>query len=314
MAQWVIPDKPHTPLDEARRALDQIESRLAALKGSGQEAIDLLRLFDRAAEVLDRAEVAGADVRAERGRLESAWQIVQRRASTFLQEVGPALKAERESRTGEALRPWWYLDRIHAHQQRRRLLRACLVGLGALVALGAGWVAYERFLAPPPEVRLALRHIDEGERLADAGHWDAALEAFEAAAALTPDDPTVWIWIGVLRTELGDTAGAGQAFARAERGTLPRREAIFERGSIFLRLGDLEAAQRDAQSLVQLWPEWGYGYYLRASVGAALGDMESALVDYQRAAELAQAADDPQLEALARAQIAFLLQQVGQQE
>ena len=67
-------------------------------------------------------------------------------------------------------------------------------------------------------------------------------------------------------------------------------------------------ARADAERVVRLAPDWGYGFYLRASVELAEGDPEAALIDYQRAADLAQAADDPQLEAMARAQIALILQ------
>ena len=308
MAQWVIPPRPHTRLDEVRDALDEIEARLPSLRGAGPAAVDLLVLFDRVAETLDRLEEAGADVRAERGRLDAAWRALQGRARIFLKEAGPRLQEQRRRMEGADLRPWWFLDRFYAEQQRRGLLRKGLFGLVGVLVLALAWLGYERFLAPPPEVRQALYHADQGQGWVEQGDLERALAEFETAAALTPDDVEMWLWVGVLRQRLGDPEGAEEAFRRAREQGLEEWEFRFQRGTLLLQIGDLAAAMDDAESAVELAPEWGYGYYLRASVRAMKGEIEAALADYQRAASLAHAAQDDQLEAMARAQIAFLLQ------
>ncbi len=311
MARWVIPDRPHSPLGEVRQALDRIEAHLADLRGSEREAVHLLHLLDEVAAALDRLEAAGADVRAERGRLEAAWAVLRRRARPFLKRAGPALRAERERRGEEGLRPWWYLDQLYARSQRRALARWAGVALIALMALGAAWIAYERFLAPPPQVRQALRHADQGRTWVEAGDLERALSEFEAAAALTPDDPETWLWVGVLRQRLGDGQGAEEAYRRAMSAGLDGKGFLFQRGMLLLELGDAASARADAEEAVRLAPEWGYGFYLRGSVELVEGDVPAALADYQRAADLAHAAGDAQLEAMARAQIALILQAPG---
>jgi len=308
MARWVIRPKPHSRLDEAREALDQIEARLPSLRGTGGEAVQLLALLDRVAETLDRLEVAGADVRAERGRLDSAWQALQRHARTFLREAGDALREERDRRGPGPLRPWWYLDQAYARQQRRNLLRRGLLALGGVLLLVLTWLMYDRFLAPPPEVRQALRHADQGQDWALSGDLERALAEFEAAAALTPDDPEMWLWVGLLRQRLGDEAGANQAYEKARQQGLDEKAFHFQRGTFLLQIGDAEAAMADAESAIALAPEWGYGYYLRACVEVLQGETQAAVIDYQRAADLAQAVEDHELEAMARTQMGFLLQ------
>ncbi|HEY76212.1 MAG TPA: tetratricopeptide repeat protein [Thermoflexia bacterium] len=311
MVQWVIPPRPHTRLDQVRETLDEIEARLPNLRGTGPKAIELLLLFDQVAETLDRLEEAGADVRAERGRLDSAWRTLRRRARVFLKEVGTDLRERREQQKEARLRPWWFLDHIHAREQRRGLLRKGLFGLIGGILLVLGWVGYERFLAPPEEVRQALRHAEEGQSWLEQGDLERALAEFEAAAALTPDDPEMWLWVGVLRQRLGDEGGAEAAFRKARNQGLAEWEFRFQRGTLLLQIGDLEAALIDAESAIELAPDWGYGYYLRASVRAMKGDIEAALIDYQQAADLAHAAEDTQLEAMARTQMALLLQYQG---
>ena len=308
MTRLAVPSRPHSPLDEVRGMLDEAEARMSSLRGTGADALEVLRLLDRAAERLERLGAAGADVRAERGRLDGIWQRLQRRAGAFLREAGPALREERSRRAGEPLRPWWSLDELHARRQRRALGRGLLVGLAVALLLVAGWAAYERFLAPPPEVRQALRHAARGQELLEAGDAVGALAEFEAAARLTPDDAETWLWIGVLRQRLGDEAGAQAAFEKVQGLGLSQEQFLVQRGTILLQIGELEPARTDAEAAVRLAPEWGYGFYLRASVEAAAGELEAALADYQRAAELAHAAGDAELEATARAQIGFLLQ------
>ncbi|HEC34395.1 MAG TPA: hypothetical protein ENI37_06730 [Chloroflexi bacterium] len=308
MTRLAVPSRPRSPLDEARQALDQVEARLGSLRGSGTDAVEILSLLDRAAGRLEELEAAGADMRTERVRLESVWQGLQRQARAFLREVGPALRAERERREAETLGPWWSLDRIYAQTQRRALRKRLLVALAAALVVAAGWLVYERFLAPPPSVRQALRHAARGQERLEAGDPVGALAEFEAAACLTPDDPEMLLWIGILRQRLGDEDGAQAAYEAARDLGLNDEEFLLQRGTLFLQVGDLERARADAEAVVGLSPRWGYGFYLRACVEEAAGEIQAAVADYRHAADLANAAGDAQLEATARVRMGLLIQ------
>jgi len=309
MTRLAVPQRPHSPLDQAREALDRIEARLGTLRGAGPSAVELLTLLDRVAEKLEELEAAGADVRAERSRLDSAWSNLQRKATLFLREVGPALAEARRQRGDAATsHPWWSLDRTVAQTRRRALGKAALACLAVALALGAAWLAYDRFLAPPPHVRQALAHITRGEERIAEGDLTGALEEFEAAAALQPEDVETLLWIGILRQATGDEEGAREAYRAAQDLGLEEREFLFRRGSLLFQIGDLDGALADAEAVVELDPHWGYGYYLKASVQATKGEVQDAIEGYRHAADLAHEAGDAELEAMARVQMGLLLQ------
>jgi Tfp pilus assembly protein PilF len=81
-----------------------------------------------------------------------------------------------------------------------------------------------------------------------------------------------------------------------------------ERAFTYLQVGDLAAAEADADQAIRENPESGHGYYVRAAVYTEQEDYTAAVVDLDQAAGLASAAGDTQLEATARAQRARVIQ------
>lgn len=308
MTRLSVPDQSNTLLDQVRQALAQIETGVANLRRSGNDPLQLLVLMDQVSRQLEMLGGVGADVRAERARLDSAWQALQRNALWVVRRAGPALREERERLGSKASGPWWWLDHNAAHQQRRRTGRALGVIAILSLCLLASLLAYELFVAPPPRERQAMRHLDRGQEAWEAGDATGALAEFEAAATLVPNDAATMLWMGVTRQELGDLEGAQAAYAAARERFVGEREFLFERGLAFVDVGDLPAARADAEAVVALSPQWGYGFYLRATVEAAEGRVEAAVADFRRAAELAHAVEDDQLESAARVQMGLLME------
>ena len=308
MTKWAVPHKPSGPLDEAREALSEAGARIANLSGSGPKGLEILYLLDTAAIRIEDAKTAGADVRAERGRLEATWSSLQRQVRVFIREVGPALAEARTHREGSHLGPWWTLDLEYARMQRRSLGRAALGALAVVLLLGVIWLVYEHLLAPPPEIRQAFAHITQGEERALQGDLTGALVEFQAATDLAPNEIEPHLWIGMLHQSTGNDEGAQAAFDTARALGIEERELVFQRGELFLQIGNLEAARQDAEALIQLAPGWGYGYYLRASVEGVAGEIEAAIDDYRMAADLASESEDARLEATARVQMGLLIQ------
>jgi tetratricopeptide (TPR) repeat protein len=178
----------------------------------------------------------------------------------------------------------------------------------AILFLAVAWFAYDHYIAPPPEVRQALRLSSSGESLAGEGDLRAALAEFEAAIALTPDDGALWLWIGVIRSELDELNEAQDAFEAARSFYETECDFLLQRGMTYLRMGDLDAAKADAEQVIAVDPQSGWGYLLRGNITAEQGDYLGAAEDLDRAAELAEAVGDVQLEGTARAQRALVMQ------
>jgi len=304
MTENFVSSEVRTPAGRVREALFEIESALPRLRGTGRQALELLHLFDRVADALTELEEGGVDVRAERARFEGVQQRLRRKGAIFLAEAGAALQSERAQVGPDRERWWWFLDETLAQERRQRGRRALAWALAAALVLLTAWLAYDRFLAPPPEIDRAA----EGEALVARGDLRAALAEFEASATLAPGDPDYLIWLGVLRFELGDLDEAENAFETARALCETDYDFLLKRAQDFFRVGNLEEASADVEQAILERPDAAGGYVLRASIAEERGDCASALADLERAMGLASAADDAWLEGEIRVRRAMLAQ------
>jgi tetratricopeptide (TPR) repeat protein len=310
MAVGKIPAAPatSTPADSLRDLLGEAERLGVNLRGAGPRVVQLAHLLDQTADLLAEMEAAGVDLRAERGRCETVYRQLRRQKGRFLAEAGKTFQEERAAIAPDRARWWWFLDEELALERRKRLRRVLLWGGVLIVGCVISWLVYDRFIAPPPEVQQAYRYSTTGEGLVEEGDLEAALAEFEAAIALTPDDPTLWLWKGVIHSQLDQMEQAEEAFLTARSLYGEGTGFLQDRSMIYLRIGEVDAAVADVEQIIAQEPQSGVGYYLRANVGTAREDYAAAVDDLDQAAELAQAAGDTQLEATARVQRAMLLQ------
>jgi len=308
MGKFFVPSMALTPADRLRESLDKAEQLAAGLRGSGPQALALLHSLDQATDLLAELEATGADVRAERARLGTVQRQLRRQQGRFLAEAGEAFPEARIGIQPAQARWWWFLDEAAA-QQRRQWIRRTLTGsLVGILACVVAWLVYDRFIAPSPEAQQAFQHNSAGERLVEAGDLRAALAEFEAAAALTPDDSALWVWQGVIHLELGELDEAQRAFDTARSLYETDGDFLLERGRVYLLVGNLDAADADIGQVIALEPQSGTGYYFRSNIALEREDYAVAVADLEKAAELAQAAGDSQLEATARVQRAMVMQ------
>jgi tetratricopeptide (TPR) repeat protein len=302
-----VPKKTRTPADEVRQRLSQAEQDVTSLPGAGPEALQLLHAFDQIEDDLNQLERSNVDVRVERTNFEVVQRQLQDRKRRFLREVGGVLQEERSRIEPARSRWWWYLDEVAAKERWRRLRRLGLGAAAVLVFLAAAWLAYQRFLAPPPEVGQAFRQMEAGRRQVEEEDFRGALIAFATATELTPGDPEPWLWKGVIQDQLDDSDAAQDAFEEARRLYDTPFGFVLNRGRVYLQAGDVEQAEADVRTAVELNPDSGWCYYLRAGIAMRNGDPDAALADLNRAATLAEENGDAQLQALASTQKAGVM-------
>jgi tetratricopeptide (TPR) repeat protein len=288
--------------------LEEAEQLVSTLRGTGPQVLRLPHLLDRTFEGIVELEETGVDMRAERVRFETVQRQLRRQQVRFLAEAGEVFGEERAAIQPDRARWWWFIDGSVAEQRQERLRRTLTWGAVAILALAVAWFVYDRYIAPPPEVREALRLSSSGESLAAEGDLQAALAEFEAAVALNPDDAALWLWVGVIHSELDELDEAQSAFDVARSLYEAEQDFLLQRGITYLRAGNLDAAEADAEQVITGDPQSGWGYFLRGNITAEQGDFFEAAADLERAAELAQAAGDLQLEATARTQRAMVMQ------
>jgi tetratricopeptide (TPR) repeat protein len=112
-----------------------------------------------------------------------------------------------------------------------------------------GWTVAHCELSEERQIHL-LRLL--GELAHRRGQWAEAAANFGAAAELRPDDGELHNWCGVCRLELGDIAGARQAFEAAIAADFPL--AYTNRGICRHRQGDVAGALADFGSALARLP------------------------------------------------------------
>lgn len=279
----------------------------ALFKGSGEERTDglaLLRQLDRIADELERLEQRGVELRAESGRFESVLSHLRRRERALVAQVGSEMVTQRPADA----RWWWHLNEHVATNRRHQLMRTARVWLVGICLLATLYVLYDRFLAPPPNVREAQSHFFQGEQAVSEGDLALAVERFEATTVLDPERAEAYLWVGVLLNVMENGDEATAAFAKARTLFETEAEFMFQRGMTYLALNDLDAANQDALAVIELTPDQPRGYFLLGSVAEQMGDFQLAGDSFQRTAELADSADQAALQVTARIRLANVLQ------
>ncbi len=304
-----IREEPRTPLDRIRGHLTQAEKLLANL-GPGNVA-EFLALLDQIDVGLRALEAQGIDARPERTRQESILNRLQRDPHRVVQA---ARGAGGLGRLRQAHLPaegfWWHLDRLAREQRRRAWLRSLRVALVLLLVVGGGYGLLIRLFPPDPQAVLMSELVSELQERALEQDWEGALERIqEAKARVDPTDPELRAWEAAILERMGDRARA-QAVVRALFESTPPQEQWslwITLGNVRLTVGDLAGAEEAAQQALVLAPQEPLVHYLLGNVAEAAGRPREAIEHYQRAFDLAQDTD-PQLAALSRVRLGFLLQ------
>jgi Flp pilus assembly protein TadD len=304
-----------TPADELRDLLTKGE-KLVVNPGDGADGtIELLQLLDRVDELWPRLTAAGVDLRPESGRLEALHAATGKQAAILLRrlrDAGGIESIRSRIRPGEDAGWWWHLDTL-VRERRMRSLRTAAIVTAVVLLVGAALVFILNRLFPvDPNVSAALTLTNRGQmQAAEQGDYAGALAQFQAAAELTPEDPEVWLWIGMLQDRLGRPAEAKDAFERA-RGLLSSDGDFYvQRAAAYLGAQWIGPARQDLEAALAIDPENPQAYYYLATVYELSGDVANALQSLERASDLADKRGVPELTAMARYRMGMLLQAVA---
>jgi tetratricopeptide (TPR) repeat protein len=309
---YFVESKPLNRLDELRERFHQLESLLGGIEkaGLGDRAMEIPELLDQASAIMHELELDEKLPPEEAARFETIGAQLRSKAGLFLRAIGGGQRLEsfRRAHHPEPERWWWSLDLWLAgekRQQGKRLLISALVVVAVLAVLG---VLYQVFLAPSPQEAARLQFEAASDRLIMEGNVAGALQEIENALALAPTDPILLVRKGVLLGVLGRAAEAGEVFAQAEAASVSRKEFLLTRGQDWLAVGNFDAAAADAQAALEEDAESPEAYLLLGQVYELTEKFAEAIESYEKASSLADAQNRPDLTALARVRLAYMMQ------
>ena len=126
---------------------------------------------------------------------------------------------------------------------------------------------------------------NRGNAYNDLGQTERAIEDYDKAIELNPEDATAYCNRGAAYAKLGQTERAIEDFDKAIELNPEDAAAYYNRGNAYDDLGQTERAIEDFDKAIELNPEFA-AYYNRGNAYAKLGQTERAIEDYDKAIEL----------------------------
>ncbi|WP_201782264.1 tetratricopeptide repeat protein [Ardenticatena maritima] len=151
------------------------------------------------------------------------------------------------------------------------------------------WRVFNRtyVVVAPPERADALRAV-LGPLSDSANMWAHSLAQAEAAVTAAPDDAFAWFNLGTSRLRTGDIAGAVEAYDRARVLGLPWRMLWYQFGPFeaYYAAGRYEDVLALADANLKTSNDLEESWYWRGMARTALGDIDGARADFERALRL----------------------------
>ena len=139
------------------------------------------------------------------------------------------------------------------------------------------------------------------------GDWAGAFASYEQAAQFTPDDPGLYLWLGVLSEQLDQPDAAASWYDKARPLINDAVRFYVERAFIYVQANRAADGERDARAALVLNNQSAEAHYVLAGALEMQKRTTEAVEAYNLAANLAEP-NDPNLTALARVRLGLLLQ------
>lgn len=138
----------------------------------------------------------------------------------------------------------------------------------------------------------AVQHIEKGKALSKVGKYEEAIQAYDKAIKLDPDDAVTWNDKGCALLDLSRHEEALQAFDEVIESNPQNTLAWFGKASVLDKLGKHEEALQACDKLVELDPQDASAWYGKGYVLNNLGRYEEALQACDKLIELDPQSDD----------------------
>jgi Tfp pilus assembly protein PilF len=186
-----------------------------------------------------------------------------------------------------------------------------MIGLVLLVVFALLVLVYDRYLAPPPEVRARIDYETRIDDFIYSGDYISAMSEMEGALAIAPDYYPLWIKKGVLAKVLGNEAVEQSSYETAQQFVENPEYFYYERASVFMQFGLYDDVLEDTDNLLAINAKSAEAYLYRGLVYEMRGENSQAYDAFEKAALLAEEQNKNQLVATIRVRMGMLLQSVS---
>ena len=203
---------------------------------------------------------------------------------------------------------WWFLDHYLEEKRKKQFKKTSIIMLVLVIVLAIMAMVYDRFIAPPPEIRARLAYETRINSLIENGEYDAALVEMEQALKLAPDYYPLWVRRGVLAKVLDNDTLEDESFRKALQLAENPEYFYLERGSTYMQFGLLDDLMTDALTILKINPQSAEAYLYMGLVQEVRGQMPEAYQSFKKASILAEEQNKLQLAATVKMRMAMIMQ------
>ncbi len=287
---------------------------MSTSSGDGPEkATDFLLLLDEIDALIPDLEAIGVNIQPEMGRWDGVKGSVQRYANDLPRELKPSADWQKSGMTNPKMPPqehwWWWLD--VASQRARRQTYPQERHLDRRHRHCRDWLApgsSKHYFPVDPKVQESYRLQIAAERLMlDGGDPDLILQNLEEAAALTPGQMDIQSLLVVLYEEQGNLDRA-DTIRQQLFDAFSESDVYAQLAQTYYERNDYAKAVAFARKAIEVDPDNVMAYMTAGLTSEAMGDRRAAVGYLTEASEIAARIDDAELQAIARIQLAQIMQ------
>jgi len=299
-----------TGLAQLRDQIRDIELGITSLKGRGGDVLRLLSLRDAIEDELVRREELGQDMRAERSRMDTVDNQIQRQAVAIMSELSRSggLGAARQELDPPEEHWWWYLD-LGVHERRRVSAKRMVITIVSVlvVVIGGGWLI-DHFWGPEPGERAASGYTSQAEQFVYSGDYAQAIPLYEQALEAWPQEDDARVRLAVLYDITGDEQQAEQLFEQAQANIADEERYLLTVARAYQAAGLFDTALEYAEQALALDANSPEAVFIRGGIYESMGENQLAINDFEQAADLAADQGEDALYVLARTRMGMLMQ------
>ncbi len=293
------------------QTLDELDSLIGRLDAKNKTAaLRILESMDELHHQFGDQLKLDEEGNPQNSQLGYLYQQIRKQASALINALGGSqfFQAKRLGQEIPKSTWWWYLDEYLEQKRRKSFLRMVKGFAIFAVVLVILIFAYQRWFAPPPEVRARLRFENQASMAIEDGRYTDALAAVEEALQIDPAQFSLWVQRGVLLNRLGEDAEAEQSFEKALALGIDQERYYIERIYNAAQMKMIEQTQQDIDQLLTINPQSAEGYLFQGQLLESQGDTYGAIQAYESASRFAEEQEKIELMTTIRMRLGMLIQ------